>query len=124
MFRRDFVTLTLRWLGLAAIAPVVSACGGSGGGGGTGGSPGAGNCTNATVNGTVDLNHGHILEIPQADIIAGVDRTYSIQGTSAHSHDVTITAAEFQALAAKQSLTARASTTGSGHAHNVSVSCA
>ncbi|NUO53591.1 MAG: hypothetical protein HOV80_32480 [Polyangiaceae bacterium] len=47
---------------------------------------------------TISANHGHALEVPLADIDAGVDVTYDISGTAQHCHEVTITAADFQTL--------------------------
>ena len=59
----------------------------------------ANNCTNANVDSIIGANHGHTIVIPQADITAGVSKTYSIQGSSAHDHTVTLSPGDFSALA-------------------------
>jgi hypothetical protein len=41
----------------------------------------------------------HHLIVPAADIAAGVSKTYSIQGTETHDHNVTLEAADFAKLA-------------------------
>jgi hypothetical protein len=56
------------------------------------------------------------------DVNAGVDRTYNIQGTSAHPHTFTLTAANFAALAAGDSVETTTSE-DSGHTHTVTVQC-
>lgn len=43
-------------------------------------------------------NHGHRLLVSDADVAAGVDKTYSIQGNALHDHQITITAADFAIL--------------------------
>jgi hypothetical protein len=105
----------------------AAACGGdddgSGGGAGDGGSGAAGGSKNqgganvgganaggsnvggmAATCGVTLLSRGsnygsdpHDLVIPVADIEAGVTKTYSTTGTS-HTHDITVTAADFEAL--------------------------
>ncbi len=69
-------------------------------------------------------NHpaAHSLVVPLADIEAGADKTYDIQGASAHPHTVTITAADFAALAAGQPIQMESSM-DAGHTHLVSVVC-
>jgi hypothetical protein len=65
----------------------------------TGQSTGAGmsQCTMMII-AAFSNNHGHALEVPLADIDAGVDVTYDITGTAMHCHEVTLTAADFQTL--------------------------
>lgn len=78
-----------------------------------------------TMNGTavvIGANHGHVLVVSQADVAAGVAKTYSIQGTSLHDHTVTITDAEFAMLAANTSISTVSS--NDGHSHPITVSCA
>jgi hypothetical protein len=70
----------------------------------------------------ISANHGHALVVPPADVTAGAPKTYSIQGSSAHPHAVTVTAAHFAQLAAGTSITLT-STNVAGHAHQVTVSC-
>jgi hypothetical protein len=77
------------------------------------------------MNGTnvvIGANHGHTLVVPKTDVMAGADKTYDIQGTSPHSHTVTITAAQFAALAANMSVSTVSSL--DGHTHSIMVTCA
>jgi hypothetical protein len=66
-------------------------------------------------------NHGHILAMTTADIEAGVDHTYNVQGTANHSHTVLITAQMFAQLQANMPV--QTITMGNNHIHNVSISC-
>ena len=70
---------------------------------------------------TISANHGHALVVPEADVVAGVQKQYSIQGTSAHRHFVTITAAMFGALRAGMPIEVLSG--GVSHKHTVTVSC-
>lgn len=65
-------------------------------------------------------NHGHYLSVPEQDIAAGVQKTYSITGSSGHAHNVVVTAAMFTQLQAMQSVTIT-SDTGGGHTHDVTL---
>lgn len=119
MTRKDFLRLAL--LGGASFA---AACGGSGGGSGDGTMQGpSGNCA---ANGTVAAiggNHGHVLVVPKADVVAGAQKTYDIQGTADHTHQVTLTAADMASL--QQNLAAHeTSTVMFSHSHAIAVSCA
>ena len=83
----------------------------------------AGNCA---ANGTavaIAANHGHVLVVSKADITAAAVKTYDITGTAGHAHSVTVTAANFAALAGNTSIMVT-STAGGGHTHMVTVSCA
>lgn len=55
-------------------------------------------CMRDVVVAQVSLNHGHALEIPMADIEAGVEVTYDASGTAGHCHAVTLTAEDFATL--------------------------
>lgn len=91
--------------------------GGGAGEGGTGGGLPQEACTEAIVG-----NHGHVLEVSQADIDAAQDKTYDIQGGSAHTHSVTITAAQFTTLAGGGQVVVT-STNGGAHTHEVTIVC-
>ena len=147
MKRRDFF---VRVGGIFLAAPVVAKLGGCGDDGGDDGDPvdsGNGNvdapvdapavdapadastadapapdCTQGTVI-AIGTNHGHTGDIPAADVAAGVEKTYNIQGRSPHPHTVTVTAADFQMLqqGAEVVLT---STLDAGHTHSFTVRCA
>lgn len=80
-------------------------------------------CAGGAGNITIGSNHGHTLTVSQADIKAGVDKTYDITGSSSHPHTVTLTAADFATLAAGQTVD-KTSSTDSAHSHSVTVACA
>ncbi len=81
------------------------------------------NCLdNGTVS-SISANHGHTLSVSQADVEAGAERMYSIQGSSGHDHMVTLTAADFTALQGNNNITVN-STNDDGHTHSVTVRCA
>jgi hypothetical protein len=110
--------------GVASGAALVTlvACAGDDAGGddGTGdldAAPGA-----CRLDESIGGNHGHVLTVSAADVAAGTTRTYDIQGSSLHPHTVTLTAEHFAMLAQNQQVSVR-STTDSGHAHTVTVSC-
>ncbi len=78
-------------------------------------------CGNGAVNQPInDPTHG--VSIPAADIVAGAQKVYSIQGTSMHNHNITVTAAMFTLLRAGMTFTVT-STMTNGHTHNVTVRC-
>ncbi len=85
--------------------------GNTGNAGGTGGVPGTGGNTSGGGSGdagacagmgvlvaAISNPHGHTLSIPESDVAAGVNRTYTTTGSATHSHQVTLTAADFAAL--------------------------
>jgi hypothetical protein len=67
-------------------------------------------------------NHGHSLSIPVADLDSPTDKTYSIQGSAGHDHQITLTVAQLQALKTHQQVMVT-STTVSAHNHVVTSSC-
>ncbi|MGI9546331.1 MAG: hypothetical protein ACR2MM_03775 [Flavobacteriaceae bacterium] len=84
---------------------------------------GQANCLANGTQITIGANHGHTLIVANADIQAGAERTYSIQGSSAHDHSITLTAANFSNLQNNDSITV-SSTNDDGHTHSVTVRCA
>ncbi len=128
MTRKEFVGSLLT--GAAALA-LVGACSDSGSSADAGGGPDAAppNCTGNGAKSTgsqIAGNHGHSLTIPAADVNGtSMDRTYSIKGSSAHDHMVTITSADFDKLKANVSgFVMRTSTSEGTHMHVVTVFCA
>lgn len=121
--RRQFLTTASTTAIGAGILIGAAACSseddtttnGSGGGGSAGGCGAEG----ADIAG----NHGHSLSVPQADVDAATEKTYSIQGDSPHDHEVTVTAADFMALATGGAVTITATSDGT-HDHAVTISCA
>jgi hypothetical protein len=78
-------------------------------------------CTATTT--TIASNHGHMITVSAADVSAGVDKTYAIQGGSLHPHTVLITAASFATLRELGTLTVMTSM-DANHRHMVTVTCA
>jgi hypothetical protein len=70
----------------------------------------------------IATNHGHSMSVSAADEMAAVDKTYSIQGSSAHNHTVDLTADDFADLAAGKLVVVQSST-DAGHSHDVTVTC-
>ena len=113
MTRRELLAA----LGAGAL---LAACGGD-----DGGSADANN-GNCSANGTavnITANHGHVLMVSQADVAAGVDKTYDIMGPAAHTHSVMLTAAQFAMLQTNHSIQTNSST-ASSHSHGILVMCA
>lgn len=79
--------------------------------------PPATNCTGLTFS----ANHGHILVIPAADMTSTVTKTYSVQGTSDHNHQVTLSPGQIAQLRAGGMISV--STTFDGHMHTMSGGC-
>jgi hypothetical protein len=57
-------------------------------------------CRGDVIVAAISLNHEHVLEVPVADIEAGVEVTYDASGTAGHCHAVTLTAEDFATLRA------------------------
>ena len=68
-------------------------------------------------------NHGHSLVVSRDDVNSGSEKTYTIDGTSGHSHSITISSTDFDKLKNNEPVEIT-STVGSGHDHIVIVSCA
>lgn len=77
----------------------------------------------SSTSAAISANHGHTATIPGADVAAGVEKTYNIQGASGHPHTIVVTAAMFSMLKAGQSVTVTSSN-DAAHTHNVTVTCA
>ncbi len=127
MDRKTFIEKTLGVMLVAIPAYTIIGCSSSDdGGGGPDDNPNNGGASNCVDNGTlssISANHGHTLTVPVADVQAGSAKSYSIQGTSAHDHMVTLTAANFSSLQSNTSISVE-STNDDGHTHSVTVRCA
>lgn len=75
------------------------------------------------VIGRVGKNHGHVLAVSFDDVVAGVEKTYDIAGTSSHPHTVTLSPDDMLALLAGQIVRTKSSR-DKQHAHRVLVRCA
>ena len=80
-----------------------------------------GNCANGTAV-AIASNHGHVLTVSAADIAAGVQKVYDIQGTAGHTHSVTLTASDFALLATNVNVLETTTSTLS-HTHDITVNC-
>lgn len=98
--------------------------GGAGGAGGSGGSAGGPAVTpdcGTKFKAVVTGNHGHVLMIPMADVMAGTTKAYNAQGTSNHPHWVELTTADFTKL--KAGGTVRKLSCDDGHEHEYIINC-
>src|SRR5450432_2532952 len=106
--------------------------GGTGGGtAGTGGAGGTGGTTTAncgtSLKITITNNHGHVLVVTMAEIMADKTKVYDTRGTTPdgkpvdHTHFVQLTAADFTSLAAGKEL--RKPTCNDGHEHEFIINC-
>jgi len=77
------------------------------------------NCTGLVFS----ANHGHILTIPAADMNSSVTKTYSVQGTGGHDHQVTLSPGQIAQLRAGGMISV-STTFDAGHAHTMSGGCA
>ena len=137
--RQGFLRIGIAWIG-ASTLPFGLGCpaddtGDDGAGSGSDGS-GGGNTTTAadgesTAAGAscendpsvmITANHGHVLMVPLADVMAGVEVTYDIQGTADHAHTVTLDADHFAML--EQGIQVTVASSFAGHNHQVTVACA
>lgn len=114
MTRKEFLRLALTTGGAA----LATACGGSSS---TPAGP-SGNCLSNGTAAAIGGNHGHVLNVTKADVMAGAAKTYDIAGTAGHSHLVTLSAQDMANL--QQNLLAQeTSTVTLSHSHSISVSC-
>jgi hypothetical protein len=135
--RQGFLRIGLSWLGVITL-PFGLGCpaddtGDEGADSGDEGSTtsGADDSTGSFVHCEMDpsvmiaTNHGHVLVVPLADVVAGVHEgvevTYDIQGTADHSHTVTLTPNLFVMI--QQSGSVVPSSLDNGHNHQVTIAC-
>jgi hypothetical protein len=127
MDRKTFIKKTASILLLTAPAYALISCSSSSNDSNPNNPPPIGGNPNCLANGAtasnITGNHGHSLTVSNADVSAGGEKTYNIMGTAGHSHNITVTAANFITLSNNQQITLN-STTGNGHTHTVTVSCA
>jgi hypothetical protein len=79
-------------------------------------------CQSSSATAVIGSNHGHSLLVSAADVAAGVAKTYSIQGSATHDHEVTLSSVHFTNLKARKELTLQSTPTD--HTHPVTVRCA
>lgn len=127
MNRKEFLRKALAMTGAGFAASRIAACGGDGTGSTTGAAGTGGGNTNACATDapleTISSNHGHTFTVSQADVEAGTLKTYDIQGTSGHTHSVTVSQGNFASLRAGNTVQLT-STNGGGHSHGITIICA
>jgi hypothetical protein len=69
--------------------------------------------------GTISGNHGHTAVVKKAQIDAGGAVTLDIQGSSGHSHTVSLTADDMAELKKAGGMVTKDSSSASGHNHSV-----
>jgi hypothetical protein len=116
--RKQFLMTGLAAIGAADIA-ATAGCGSDD----TGPAAPAGEgCQSSSAAAEIDSNHGHTLVVSAADVAAGVAKTYDIRGSATHTHEITLSAAHFTKLKARQSILVESTPTD--HTHPVTVRCA
>ena len=86
--------------------------------------PAAADClANGANASAITSNHGHTLVVAKADIEAGLEKSYAIQGSSGHNHTIVLTTSNFDTLKSTKTLKVESSR-DSSHTHDVTVSCA
>jgi hypothetical protein len=120
--RKEFLRSVMGAAAGAAWAALLVACGG----GDEGGTPDAPSrsCTTNGTTASIGDNHGHTLSVPRADVMAGTQKVYGIEGTADHTHNVTVTPAMFAMLQSNTTIMVNSATGGTdGHTHNITIMC-
>ncbi len=125
MNRKTFIKKTVGALLIALPAYSVLSCSSSSDDSGSNNSGGGtANCLqNGARASSISGNHGHSLTVSKADVTAGAEKTYSINGSSGHAHSITVSVANFSTLKNNQQVII-SSTSGNNHTHSVTISCA
>ena len=99
MDRKTFIKTTIGVFAVAIPAYAIISCSGSDDSNSN--DPG-GNDPNCLQNGarasSISSNHGHSLTVSRNDVEAGAEKTYSIEGSAGHVHNVTVSNANFISL--------------------------
>jgi hypothetical protein len=122
MNRKTFIEKSVGAMMVALPAYALIGCSSSDNGGDPNPNPNPnpdtdGECLANGTNTAISANHGHNLTVSVADVTAGNEKSYSIQGSSGHDHMVTITGAQFSTLQDNNSVVLN-STSGDGHVHS------
>ena len=113
MTRREF-SLEAALAVLSGVAITISGCGGSSSPTSPSGPPSA----SGDKVGAISANHGHSAVITSAKLAAGAGFALDIRGTATHTHSVTLSDADIQAIGGGQRVS-HASSTNDGHDHTV-----
>src|SRR5206468_1763817 len=106
---------------LAAESWLGSGCGSSAAPA-TGGAVKGGNCLSNGASMAVGASGGHThsgAAVTAADVSAGSGKTYALGTTDAHSHNVTLSAAQLASLKDNQGIAINTDTDSTGHTHSV-----
>jgi hypothetical protein len=118
--RKEFLSSVVSGVAGVAGAALLVGCGGE-----EGGADAAGR--SCTMNGTtVDIggNHGHVMTVSKADVVAGTLKTYNISGGAGHAHNVTLNANAFTSLQGNTMVTVNSTPeAGDGHTHSITIMC-
>ncbi len=76
-----------------------------------------------SIAGDFDFNHGHVLDMPVADLTATGDKTYDIHGTATHTHSITFTEPQRKSIAGGTPVKVTTTTSGA-HQHEITAHCA
>lgn len=68
----------------------------------------------------INRNHGHALTLTYEEVIKGEPKTYSIQGSSGHPHELALTEEHFEALRKVETIEVESSLVA-GHTHIVRI---
>jgi len=143
MNRKEFFVLTFTLLGsaVAGAAACSSSSNNTDGGGGSGGGTGSGGAAGGTGGSTTtglacadplpetqnpdQTGHTHTVMVPEATLNATTDQTFTTSpgGTDAHTHMITLTAANLATIKAGGSVASVPSTVTDSHMHTYAVSC-
>lgn len=119
--RKEFLRSVVSVVAGAAGAALFVGCGGGEEG------PADAASRSCTANGTtasIGDNHGHTLSVPRADVMAGTQKVYPIEGTADHTHNVTVTPAMFAMLQSNTAIMVNSTTGGiDAHTHNITIMC-
>ena len=119
--RKQFLQAGAATLVVGSLGACASDDGDAEDGADSGGDDDGGDCSGgATAN--IATNHGHEMTVSGADITAAAAKDYDIMGTSPHTHTVSLTAADMEALAAGESVSVTSSSDGT-HTHQVTITC-
>lgn len=114
--RRHFIQITFA-LGAGALS--LAACGDDSSSPPPNGNPDGGS-TPTAPSVTISANHGHATVVSMADLSAATEKSYDIQGSSGHTHSITVSASDFATLMSTGSVTVQ-STMSVGHSHSVTI---
>lgn len=118
--RKEFLRSVVGATAGAAGAALLVGCGSDGGSA----DAGATSCTMNGTSSTIGSNHGHTLMVSKADVTAGAQKMYNIEGGAGHAHTVTVTAAMFTMLQSNTTVMSNSTAGGTdGHTHSVTIMC-